>query len=689
MNILIPDSWLREYLETKATPKQLKDCLSLCGPSVEKINCLGNDYVYDIEVTTNRPDMMSVLGIAREAAAILPRFNIGAKLNNETMKPFDYAQGKQSNNETIEPKKELPLKVKIESPKLCPRFTAIILDGVKVKPSPRLIQNRLSKSGIRALNNVIDTSNYLMRLFGQPVHTFDYDKIKKATMNLRESRKGEKITTLDGKTFTLPGGDIVIEDGEGRLIDLCGIMGGENTEIDKNTKRVLLFVQVYNPARIRKTSTALGQRTEAATLFEKGLETENVLPTILYGIKLLKDIAEVKPASKLIDIYPNPYKGKIIKTNIDFINSHLGIKLSKKEIIEILDCLGFTNDLSRKNKKSLKISVPSSRAHDVSIPEDLVEEVARIYGYHNLPSRLMTGEIPIKDKCKDFEIELEVKRMLKYWGFTETYHYSFVSKNLIEKVGLSVGIHLKIANPLTEETEYMRISLVPSLLQTVETNQHFQEKLSLFELAKVYIPKPNDLPEENSHLVIVNQSSFLDLKGIVEQMFNELGISQSCEATEVLAPRKTHFTHPKQTILFLKNKDVLAKVGKIHPQLATSFNIKQDLFIAEIDLDKLVKYYNPIKKYTPIPLYPSAVEDLTLIFPPETHFGVVVEEIYKIDSLINKVELIDRYKDTLTLSITYLNPKKSLAGEEIRKLREKILSNLKDKFNIHLKQTSK
>ena len=259
MNILVPDSWLREYLDTNANPTQIKDCLSLCGPSVEKVVKQGNDYIYHIEITSNRVDMASILGFAGEAMAILPRFGIKARFReNITLVWRDIR---------IKPKKEFPLHVTISNPNLCPRFAAIILENIKMGDSPAIIRDRLTKSGIRPLSNVVDVSNYLMRLFGQPVHTFDYDKIKHAVMIMRESKKGEKIATLDGKTFTLPGGDIIVEDGDGRLIDLCGIMGGENSCVSAETKRVLLFVQTYDPIHIRRTSMVLSQRTEASSLF--------------------------------------------------------------------------------------------------------------------------------------------------------------------------------------------------------------------------------------------------------------------------------------------------------------------------------------------------------------------------------------------------------------------------------------
>ena len=291
MNILIPDSWLREFLKTSATLKQIKEFVSLCGPSIERIHEVDGEAVYDVEVTTNRPDSMSVAGVAREASVILPRFGIPAKLVND---PYERAlqgdplQGREKSSR----KRKLSIKT---DPNLNPRWTSVVLENVSVKPSPKWLADKLEKSGIRALNNIVDITNYLMRAYGQPAHAFDFDAIahgkNSATMILRASKKGEKLTTLDGKTHTLPGGDIVITDEKGRLIDLCGIMGAKNSSITTETKTIVLFLQTYDPIHIRKTSMALAHRTEAAGLFEKGIDPELVMPAFLEGVRLVGELA--------------------------------------------------------------------------------------------------------------------------------------------------------------------------------------------------------------------------------------------------------------------------------------------------------------------------------------------------------------------------------------------------------------
>ena len=279
MNIKISDNWLRDYLKTEVKPKEIGRLLSYCGPSVEYVNKIGKDFVYDVEITSNRQDMMSVIGIAREAAAILKSFNkkaefLGARPHSRDLTPLSTS---------------LCLKVEIKDKNICQRFSAIILDNIKVGPSPKWLKERLEASGIRALNNVVDVSNYVMLETGQPIHIFDYDKIKNQKMILRKAKRGESIITIDKINRSLPEGAIVIED-ENRIIDLCGIMGGANSAVSLETKRVVIFAQAYNPLLIRKTCQALGFWTEAAVRFEKNVDTEGVVPALCRVVELLEKL---------------------------------------------------------------------------------------------------------------------------------------------------------------------------------------------------------------------------------------------------------------------------------------------------------------------------------------------------------------------------------------------------------------
>ena len=685
MNILIPHSWLKDYLVTKASPQKIAACLSLCGASVEKIEKKGKDWIYDIEVTTNRVDMMSVVGIAREIATILPQFGIKAKFKkdpyNKKLK-ITSPLGKQiANSKTSKP---YSLKVVIKNKNLCPRFSAVVLDNLTIKPSPKKVSQRLENSNIRSLNNLVDISNYLMRALGQPVHTFDYDKIKKHTMILRESKKGEEIITLDGKKHILPGKDIVIEDGAGRLIDLCGIMGAQNSAVDKNTKRVLLFIQTYNPVSIRRTSMSLAHRTEAAQLFEKNTDPELVMPTLLQGIKLMQKMAKATVASKIYDIYPKPYKEKEINISLQFIKERLGVPVSAIKVKKILEDLGFKVSMKKnKNKSSTanyNLKVPSWRSQDIDIPEDIVEEVARIYGYHNLPSNLPTGKLPQSfDDNSSFYWESLIKNALRNWGYTETYTYSLQSRELLQRFRLEPEHHLKLKNPLSKDQVYLRTSILPSLLQVVTQNSQY-ESLHLFELSKVYLKQKRGLPYEVQRLSLVSYDDFFRLKGVAEQIMENMNIE-----VEFIPHEKISQLHPYRTAIIKSKKSdlILGSIGQVFQPILQSFKIEKPLTILDLNFDKLVFLAKPQKTYTSIPKYPPIIEDLTFTNKGRVLAKDVIEAAQKTHKLITKVKIIDLYKNRLSLRIVYQSRTKSLKDKEVAKIRKKIVQRL-EKLGLNL-----
>lgn len=650
MNLLIPDNWLREYLKTNATNKEIAKYLSLCGPSVEKITKSEYGDVYSIEVTTNRMDSASVYGIAREVSAILPRFSRKAKL---------VSLERKSNYKFVNKVKYL--KVEVDS-KLCPRFTAILIKNVKLSQSPSIVKNRLTASGIRPINNVIDISNYIMFELGQPVHTFDYDKIKNHLISLRESKKGEKITTLDDKTYTLPGGDIVIEDGSGKLIDLCGIMGGGLSAVDAGTKNVLLFVQNYNPTYIRNTSMKLAKRSEAATLFEKGIDSQLVKTAILRGIDMFIKLTKGTCEKEILDLYPSPYKEKVVRVCVEEINKKLGIEIPKKNISDILYPLGFTCSWE---KNTLKVSIPSFRANDINISEDIIEEIARIYGYYNLPSVIMSGIIPDKPKNPPFYLEDKVKNILKGYGGCEVYTLSLVSKEETFEGSL------KLKNPLGPESEYLRTTLMNSLKEAAKENLKDKEAFHIFEIANVYIPKASDLPDERMTLAgIFANTRYREGKGIIESALCELNIK-----AEFIQEELKDFI-PGQRVAIKINGKVVGQFG----------NLEDENFIYyEFDMDTLNKLSRDIKKYTPIPQYPPQIEDITLTFPEKTAMGSVIASIKSVNQLVGNVELTTIYNDNYTFRIWYQDPSKNLTDKEVEGIRNRLLDILKKRFGANFK----
>lgn len=652
MDLVIPNSWLKKYLETKAKPNEIAKYLSLCGPSIERIKKTEDgDSVYSIEVTTNRVDTASVVGIAREAAVILSNFGLSSK----------FKELKIDDSKFKFVKKVKYLDAKVDST-LCSRFTAVLIRDVKVKESPKEISTLLEKVGVRPINNIVDISNYIMHELGQPVHTFDYDKIVGSKMILRESKKNETIVTLDGKEFKLNGGDIVIEDGSGKLIDLCGIMGGKNSAIDENTKNVLLFVQNYNQHKIRKTSMSLAQRSEAAVLFEKGLDSENVKPSIISAINMIEKLSGGKSELEIIDIYPKPYKTKFVSTTKDVIDRIIGISISQKDINRYLTSLGFEVVW---NDNELKVSVPSYRANDIDIPEDLAEEIARIYGYHNLPAILMDGPLPKPSHNTLFKTETQIKQTLSALGATEIYNLSLVSKNMVGDNAL------RLKNPLGSDTEYLRTSLRPSLISNIKDNPQEKGAVHIFEVANVYVQRKGDLPEEKLTLSgVIKGSEYRVNKGIVESLMESLSINYSTKIEE------GNGYLPNQRMEITSNKKVIGEYG----------NLENNLFYYEFDIQSTIDSNKIVKKYMDVAKFPPQVEDITLIIPEKTLIGDVIKSIKLQSEFLTKVELKDIYESSYTFNIEYQSKDKTLTDDEVKKIRTKVILHLKTNFGIITKE---
>ncbi|MBI4080854.1 MAG: phenylalanine--tRNA ligase subunit beta [Candidatus Levybacteria bacterium] len=663
MNIKILDSWLRDHLKTKATPLEIAEKLSLTSVSIERTEDYKNDKLYDIEVTTNRPDLMSVVGLARETSAILPQFNIAA-----TFIPFRHS-GERSDSRI--PSTSLRAgdsgqarMTIINDPKLVNRVCAVVME-VKVKPSPKEITERLETSGIRSLNNLIDVTNYVMRTIGHPAHVFDFDRLESDKLIIRESKKGERIVTLDGKDHILPGGDIVAENGKGEIVDLLGVMGLANSVVTDQTRRILFFIDNNNPIRMRKTSMSLAIRSEAVQMNEKGVDPELAMDALQYGISLYKKIADGEVISEIIDIYPNKPKTTKISVSEEKINTIIGVQIPLKTAAKILSDLGFQVNTQG---RTLSAIVPSYRIQDILLEEDIIEEIARVYGYHNLPSTLPAiGKTePVHLSENPFFWEERVKEALKYWGFTECYTYSMVSEDKYEG---PITEAVKLRNPLDEDRVYMRNSLVPSLLQVTVENRN-RKQIKLFEIANVYAKKTNDLPFEQRMLAGVikkDHASFYEIKGVIEQLFNELGI--------------TEYTFKKLSKGGIGADLYIAKkmVGEIEI-------LDDNLIDFEIDFDALLKHVTLRKTYTPINKYPPIIEDIAFIVAEDILTGDMIGTIKEQNPLIKDVSLLDKYQNVRTFHIVYQDPEKNLTSSEIAPIREKLLMKLQTKYHASLKK---
>lgn len=651
MNIKILDSWIRDYLKTKAAPSEFAKAMSLTSVSIERMEKHGNDFLYDIEVTTNRPDVASVIGLAREAGAVLPQFGIPA-----TFVPLKLEMPK----ETIED--PLPLTIKSDD-RLVNRLCAVVLE-ITIKDSPEEIKERLETSDIRSINNIVDITNYVMRTVGHPTHVFDYDLLKTRTLVVRESRKNERIKTLDGKEYILEGGDIVAEDGVGNIVDLLGVMGLENSVVKETTKRIIYFINNIDPQKIRETSMRHGIRTEAAQLNEKSIDPETAYEALLYGIELFKKIADGKIVSEIIDIYPKALQPKKVSVSLQHIQRVMGVILPEKTALQILDALGFEPKVKG---NSIETTVPTYRTQDIEIPEDIIEEIARVYGYHNIPNTLppiAVSELPTIHN--HFYWESRVKNALKYWGFTEAYTYPIVSEEMYEGPTEKA---VTLANPLGEEFVYMRSTLVPSLLKVIAENKNY-ETVKLFEIANTYENNGKELPKETpmfAGVVKGKTTSFYEVKGVIEQVLLDLGIE------------KLFFKPSKQGGLGASVYIEKEYIGEIEV-------FDSELINFELNFEITLKHATNKKVFKPLAKHPPIIEDISLVVKEDILTGDIIETIEKQSEIIKQVTLLDKYENTRTFHIMYQDAQKNLTQEEVEKIRDRILKVVAEKFDAHTKE---
>lgn len=686
MNIKIPVSWLRDYIKTDAATKTIAAYLTASGPSIERFKKTGGDISWDIEVTSNRIDAYSVYGIAREASAIL-------RSNGHKTKLLDL----EGLTTSLEPdiSSKVTLTTNITNYKLCPRFTAIVLQ-VNIHESPAFIKNRLKACGIRPINNIVDITNYIMLETGQPMHAFDYDKINGAKMLLRASRDGEKLVTLDGVKRNLPTDTIVIEDSK-HLIDLCGIMGAQNSQITNRTKRVVFFVQAYDAITIRKTTQALAFRTDASARFEKGVDQENILPSIRRAVFLAKQTAGANIISELIDIYPKKQKAPTINLNFEKLDKYLGISISNEKAIAILNSLGFGTSSTT---NILTAKVPSWRANDIETDVDLIEEIARIYGYHNLPSKLPQGEIPRRANSILKEI-ITLKHALKNLGLTEAITYSIISKNMLAASSVSENEAVELANPLTDQWQFMRPTIIPSLLDVIAQNKYLEDKINIFEIAKTYLTaktsakageqQKKDIPVQDLKIAFALQdSNFAEIKGLVENLFELINRKPKFEK---LTAENSILDNPQSANVKI-GENYVGSLGMVSTNLAHHFGLDPNVAIAELNLTDIFSNPKIIKSYQPIPKFPPLKEDLSAIYSVNTPVALIISEVKKASELVKNVEIIDIFEDpkigegkkSITLRLSYQKPTTTPTQEEVNTEREKIIKSLETNLRAKVRK---
>lgn len=620
MNIQLPYSWVSDYIKTSATPKQVADILSLHSFSVEKITTTkDDDSIFEIEVTPNRYDALSIIGIARELKVLLPRCGYTCEWIDGT-KEVNKVNKNYPNTKAID--------IVITNKDLVTGYASVIIDNVSLRESSKIVQDRLIKSGIRPINNIVDITNYIMVELGQPMHAFDHDQIAHHKMLFRESLEGETITTLDGIKRKLPKGAILIEDGDNKIIDLCGIMGGENSAISDKTSTVMFLAPIYEKTRIRKASMYVGNRTDAALRFEKGLDQSMPEKAINKSIEMSLGNTNYIQASEVTTSLQNKTPEVQVEIDSHKICKIAGMEIDTKEIENILINLGF-------EIKDGHAIVPSWRIGDISIVEDLAEEIIRVYGYENIKGELPTEKIQSSKNAKFFEIEDKIKDILKFNGFFECYTNSATTMSNVDK-----NIALLLKNPLTKNFHALRTSLIPQLIEVVDDNKGFKNVLKFFEVASVYHRNTNDdLPSQPVMLGIVTKNfDYLSLKGLLTGLYDELNLEA-----------------PESIIINEHGENVLS---------------------AEINLEKLLDLRTTTPSYTPISSYNSFKEDLTLIVPSEVTYSEITTQIYKTSDMVKMVSYKDLYNNCLTISLEYLDRESQVDSAVVQKIREKILVNL-------------
>ena len=633
-----------------------------------------NDALIEFEITSNRPDCRSIIGIAREAAVTL-----GKELKYPEIKV-------QACDE------EMSFEIDIQTD-LCKRYCGRVVKDVKVGPSPYWMQRKLIEAGMRPISNIVDITNYVMLELGQPLHAFDLDDIKYNKMTVKMAEEGEKFTTLDGVERTLTS-DMLVIGNQDKTLDLAGIMGGENSEIKDTTTSIFIEGASFAKENIRATSKKLGLRTEASSRFEKGIDINLAEEAVNRACQLIEELGCGTVLNGMLDYYPQKEEVQKVTVNPVRINKLLGINVPMDQFINILESLEFKCNLV--SSEVLELEVPTFRL-DITEDADILEEIARIYGYDNIPSASLEGNATAGVKTEKQKFIDNVKSNSIACGLNEILTYSFVSPRGVDKINLPADDEkrnfVKIMNPLGEETSVMRTTLIPNMLDVISTNiSHKVEEVSAFECGNTFIPQEG-LPIETKKYCVGmygKEVDFFVLKGVIESVLNNVGL----KGYEI-EPETTNLTfHPGRCAKIVYNNIYIGTFGELHPDVIENYNLGQRVYVAEINIDTVFENLNLTKSYNPLPKYPSTSRDIALIVKDEV-FVKQIEDIIKAngEDLVESYKLFDVYKGaqieeghkSIAYSITYRSKDKTLTDEDVAKVHEKILSELSEKLNANLR----
>ncbi|MBI2029413.1 phenylalanine--tRNA ligase subunit beta [Candidatus Gottesmanbacteria bacterium] len=667
--MIISLDWLSDFIKLNRSPKEIADKITLSLSEVEKIEKKRSDTILEIEnkALTHRPDCFSQLGLAREIAAY---FNT----------PLNDPLHKLTNTKIKKPNKNLNLSVSLKNPEDIPRYCTIVLSTIKVKTSPEFIQKRLISCGIRPINNVVDITNYVMLELGQPLHAYDYDKVDGHKIEVRKASKGETIVTLDSVARNLDKTMVVIADDK-KVLLLGGVMGGKDSEVNGDTKTIILESATFDGKTTRITSKKVGLRTDGSTRYEKNIDPNLAYAGLVRAAELLEKFAGAKVASKLFDIHyglPNP---KVIEVETDRLNTILGLSLKPEDIKNLLERLKLKTEIK---DKLLTITIPTYR-RDLSMEADIAEEVARIYGYDEIPTTLPKGDIIPPFKNPVIEGQYQIKNILMGLGLYEVHLPSLIGNETISLLGEDKEKHIKLLNPTSPEKTYFKRSLIESLVLAAELNSKYFNNFGIFEVGRVYEKtQKGKLPNERIKVGAIFLypktddigNSFYKVKGIIEELLNILSIP-----LPEFNPLDKHQVFQKGITAKVGDYGI---VGKINPQISDWISKESNVFGFELDFKMLIskrvgKYYKQISNN------PAIIEDFTFEFAKIPLIGYLLSEIKSSDQLINQIDIVGTYNNSITVRVYFQDPNKSLSSKEIDPFRKKLIELIGEKFKGKIK----
>lgn len=651
-----------------------------------------NDVVLEFELTANRADCFSVVGLVREIAAIT-----GNKPHFPEIKVTEDDETKLGDIFSVE----------IADPDLCSRFSTRMLKNVKIGPSPEWMQQRLEGAGIRSINNVVDVTNFVMIELGHPMHAYDYDHIAGKKLIARRAVEGEELHTLDDTSRKAKGEMLVIADTE-KAAGLAGIMGGFETEItDTTTTVVLESADFYGPC-IRRTARACGLSSEASGRFERGIDSETTIKALDRAAQLLQEMGACTVCQGIVDVYPNPKQPAYVTFTTEQINKHLGTDIPKQTMIDIITSVGF--EITKDENDEITVKVPSWR-NDVSRMADISEEIARLYGFDKIASTLPSGASMQGSQSDKQTFIDKVKASLSAQGLCETISFALTNEATFDKLNVPKDDMLRqaipIMNPLSDEYPLVRTTLLSSIFDNLSRNlARKNDNVAIFEVGTVFYPKAlpvTELPNEvvkiagaitgRRHAHIWNQPNdmvdFYDVKGIIEELFADLRV------TRYTVEAGTHYAmHPGKTALFKKGRDVLATIGEVHPAVLANYGISKPVYIFELDAKTVMKYMAKDFKYKSLPKYPAMTRDLAMLVATDINSADIEKAMTKAagQNLV-QITLFDVYtgkqveagKKSLAFSLTFQSNDKTLTDAEVNTAIEKIVAKLQKDFDADLR----